>query len=206
MYVTESEVVTETAVSTAQATAESTVDVTSTATFSTTVWQTATSVTTVTPAPTCGVNLIQNPEFLDGNNPTLGWTLTNNEFGGASLVNYGVSGTSSRSLDLWTSGGGYGWTSMAQTIPIVPNKEYAVGIWTYVETASGTTTIFNCTAGSSTLFTYNLNVDSYAGWHQLNGWFLGLSDSVTISCGVTSDVPGEIYVDALSVECSDELQ
>lgn len=197
MPVTVQETIIATAFSTVVVSAESTIDVTRTSTVSTLILTTTTSEVTVTPQPTCGVNLIKDPSFESS---SVGdWTI---DYGGEGSYGYNLNGyDGAEALTLSTYNPGYGFASFAQTVATVVGNKYQVSIWTYISSASGNNDVFTCTSGEGVLFSYNLIADGYSGWHQLSGSFTASMVSERITCTLTSTEISEILVDDVIVEC-----
>jgi hypothetical protein len=178
-----------------------TVDITVTATFTTTTTTTITS--TAAASPTCGVNVVQNPGFSNGNGPTLApWNYLPSGPSGYAFV-AGRSANNDIALSLFTPAGGSAASAITQTLSTIPGRIYIVNFWYFGVNGNAAMSYLRCFASnsgqSSIIVRY---VPNRLRWLQGSFAFPASSASTTLTCQLVTSSPAAIYLDDFSVVTS----
>jgi hypothetical protein len=178
-----------------------TVDITVTATITTTTTTTITS--TAEASPTCGVNVVQNPGFSNGNGATLlPWKYLPSSSGGYAFV-AGRSANNDIALGLFTRGAGSASPAISQTLSTIPGRIYTVSFWYFGVNGNAATSYLRCSASnsgqSSIIVRY---IPNRLRWLQTWFTFSATSTSTTLTCQLVTNTPAGVYLDDISVVSS----
>ncbi|KAH8692185.1 hypothetical protein BGW36DRAFT_387154 [Talaromyces proteolyticus] len=189
---------------TVSATVDQTVDVTETDTvtatatitdpFTTTLPVTVTA--TVTPTATCGVNLIQNPEFASTSLPP--WTVA---LSGGFIQQYNSNcGVSSYCILFYGSSAGS--FTLSQTIDTFAGESYTMSFDYHTWSTPQAGAAFTCHVNNSAETSWSIPLSvSTSSWASYTGTFVASSSSTTFTCTGSTTHEYILNLDAFDIQC-----